>query len=153
MPEAVLAPVLYVEDEEDDVVLLKIAFKRVGIDHPLRIATDGKDALDYLFVRDGHSGAAATPPPCLMLLDLNLPQLSGFEVLQQLRRSPEFADLPVIIFSSSKQASDQARARSLGADEFIVKPPDMDGLVGFARMLRERWLVRCKGANHSAAGE
>lgn len=137
-----LPPVLYVEDDENDVLLMKLAFARAGVTHPLDIAADGKQALQYLFNISEPSRAAGAIP-CLILLDLNLPRVSGLEVLQRVRQMPQFKDLPIVIFSSSAQASDQERATELGATAYIVKPTTIDQIVAVARELDRRWLATC----------
>jgi CheY-like chemotaxis protein len=135
-----LAPILYVEDEEDDVMLLRIAFKHAQIERPLTIAADGREALNYLLGIGRFANRAQYPFPCLVLLDLNLPQLGGFEVLQRIRQEAQLAALPVVIFSSSEKGSDRARARELGATDYIPKPSRMELLTEFAAMLKSRWL-------------
>lgn len=132
------APVLYVEDEENDVLLMQLAFRRAGIAHPLEVALDGRTALEYLFK---VSTPATRRIPCLVLLDLNLPRVSGLEVLHQVRRAPEFKELPIVIFSSSAQPSDKERATQLGATEYFVKPSQMDDIVAIAKELDRRWLA------------
>lgn len=134
------APVLYVEDEDNDVLLLKLAFKRAGLDHPLQVVTDGKQALDYVCGIGSFADRAKYPSPCLVLLDLNLPQVDGLTVLQRIREEGRFDDLPVLVFSSSEHSSDKLRAEELGASDFIVKPAQVDRLVAFAHDLEERWL-------------
>jgi CheY-like chemotaxis protein len=131
---------LYVEDEEDDVVLLQMAFKRAGLAAAMHVASNGKEALQYLFGTNGNGSATEHPSPQLVLLDLNLPQLSGFEVLQRIRAEPTHAALPVIIFSSSDQQSDKDKAAELGASAYAVKPSRMDDLVRFAESLKRDWL-------------
>jgi two-component system, response regulator len=137
---AAIQPVLYGEDEDDDVMLLKLAFKRAGVVHPLQVVTDGRQAVDYLWGNGCFADRAKYPLPCLVLLDLNLPQWDGFLVLQRIRGDVRFKDLPVLIFTSSEQPTDQTRARELGATEYIVKPSQVDRFVAFAKVLQEQWL-------------
>ncbi len=135
-----LAPILYVEDEENDVLLLKIAFKQAKVDWPLAIAVDGREAVDYLFGSDRFADREKHPFPHLVLLDLNLPRLSGLEVLQEVRQQPQWTALPIIVFSSSDQQSDRDKAQALGATDYIVKPSGMHSFVEFAARLKQRWL-------------
>jgi CheY-like chemotaxis protein len=139
MPDRHLPPVLYVEDEENDVMLVRIGFKRAGIEHPLHVLTDGKQAIDYFLGPNRVDGSA----PCLLLLDLNLPQLSGFEVLDRLRREEQFKELPIVILSSSEQSADKERAARLGASEYMVKPASMAQIVEIAGEIKRRWLAHC----------
>jgi CheY-like chemotaxis protein len=113
--------VLYVEDEIDDVFFMERAFVKAGLEHALRWVPDGRQAIAYLageqpFTREEH------PLPCAVLLDLNLPQVSGFDVLSWVRARPELQALPVIIFSSSGRREDRERAEKLGATQYLLKP-------------------------------
>lgn len=128
MISSVFDPVLYAEDEEDDVLLVKLAFKRAGIERPLQIARDGQEALDYLLGKGPFSDRATYPLPWMVLLDLNLPQWNGFDVLRRIREEPAFQELPVFVFTSSQQASDMQRARELGANDYFLKTPDVGKL-------------------------
>ena len=128
----------FVVSVSNDVLLMRMAFKRASINHPLEIARDGKQALEYLF---GGAPGSAPRVPCLVLLDLNLPRVSGLEVLQRLRQVARFKKLPVAIFSSSAQPSDRERATGLGATEYIVKPSNLDSMVAIAKELDRRWLA------------
>jgi CheY-like chemotaxis protein len=134
------SPVLYVEDEENDVLLVQLGFKRGGINRPLKVATDGKGAVDYLSGTGSFSDRIKHPLPCLVMLDLNLPRLNGLEVLQWIRSQSQFKELPVVIFSSSGQPDDVERARELGANDYVVKPPNLTGVVEMVRTLQGRWL-------------
>jgi CheY-like chemotaxis protein len=137
MPE--IPPILYVEDEENDVLLVRMAFDRSGIENRLDVATDGQEAIDYL--RSSLQGAdGQTRLPRLILLDLNLPKMNGFEVLRLVRQELRLTDLPVVIFSSSEQPPDRSRGKDLGADEYFVKPGSLPEIVEIARVMKERWL-------------
>jgi CheY-like chemotaxis protein len=130
------APVLYVEDEENDVLFMKRAFASLSISHPLRVARDGREAIEYL-----KNLGPAEPKPCLVLLDLNLPLISGFEVLDWIRAHPAYLSLPVVIISSSGQPTDKIKAREKGANDYSIKPATPSQLGDFARRVKERWLV------------
>jgi CheY-like chemotaxis protein len=126
-------PVLYVEDDENHVLLLKNAFRRAKVLHPLVHVDNGKAALELL-------SNASHPPPTLMLLDLTLPQLSGFDLLARIRSNPETKALRVLVFTTSEQPSDKKRAWDLGANDYIVKPSNSSGFAEFATMLKKHWL-------------
>jgi two-component system, response regulator len=127
--------ILYVEDEENDAMLMMLAFKRAGLTCALRIATDGKEALACLLGEGAVADGSGAPLPAVVLLDLNLPRLTGFEVLTRIRQESRLQDLPVIIFTSSSEAIDCDKAVALGATEFKVKPQSIDGFVDIAREL------------------
>lgn len=139
-----LAPeftVLYVEDEENDVLLFQHAWREVGIEQRLEIARSAKDALNY-FQRHGSAEPGVEAPMCgLMFLDLNLPMLSGFEILEWIRKHGAFKRLPVIIFTSSNQIQDIQHAYELGANAFIIKPSSLDGLIELLRSIKTFWLA------------
>jgi two-component system response regulator len=145
MPSPSAKPVLYADDEENDAVLLRIAFQRAGISHPIQVVTDGTQALDYLLGTNSFADRDRHPPPCLVLLDIKMPRMTGLEALERIRHNPAFNELPVVMFSSSQQTVDQERAKELGADEYLVKPASLDGFVEIARLLDQRWLVNCRG--------
>jgi CheY-like chemotaxis protein len=116
------ATVLYVEDEENDVFFMQMAFRKEGLDHALRTVGNGREAIDYLAGNAAYADRERHPLPSVVLLDLNLPLISGFDVLRWLREQPELRNLPVVIFSSSSRNEDKAKARELGAQAYVEKP-------------------------------
>lgn len=134
-------PVLYAEDEENDVFLLERAFARAGVEHPLQVVTDGAVALRYLAGTGEFSDRERFPLPCLALLDLNLPRKSGLEILQWIRANPDLRALPVILLSSSNQTRDIQSAYALGANGYLVKPSSAEKLVELVSALRDTCLV------------
>ncbi len=134
-------PVLYVEDEPNDAMLLRIGFERAGVGTPLEVVTDGRDAIEYLSGSGRYSDRRRYPLPCLVLLDLNLPVVSGFDALAWMRTVPALKQLPVVVFSSSSDPMDMQRARELGANDYLVKPVDMSQMHELIRGLRDRWLI------------
>lgn len=136
------APVLYAEDESDDVFFMQRAFKRAGIARPLLAVGDGAQAIDYLAATADRSGAEVQPVPALMLLDINLPLRSGFEVLAWIRSQAHLRCLPVVMFSSSGRPEDRARASELGATSYLLKPTSGRDFTDIVAALSEHWLVR-----------
>jgi len=135
-----LNPILYAEDEEDDVFFFQRAVEDAAILNPLAVVSDGKKALDY-FSGTG-SKAREHPLPCLVILDLKLPIKSGFEVLAWIRAQPAFCTLPVIILTSSSQDMDVHRAYSQGANGFLVKPGTPSELLIMAKAIKDYWLTQ-----------
>ena len=119
---------LLVEDNPDDVFIMTRALKKAGLDLPVFIASDGKEALDYLRGTGPFADRARYPLPSLVLLDLKLPYLNGFEVLEWIRDHPLFHDLQVIVLTSSGEDRDQRRAQELGVSAYLIKPPKPDVL-------------------------
>lgn len=135
-------PVLYAEDEENDVFLMQRAFQKAGVMNPLHVVIDGAQAIRYLQGAGEFSNRALHPFPCLLLLDLNLPRQSGLEVLKWVRDRSAFATLPVVFLTSSNQDRDIGTAYSLGANGYLVKPPSSDKLIELVSSLRDTCLVR-----------
>jgi DNA-binding response OmpR family regulator len=142
--------VLYVEDEESDAIFMQEAFKLAAPEVRLTIAADGQQALDYLAGRDGYSQRAEHPVPVLVLLDLKLPVLPGFEVLRWMREQPQYKSLPVVVFSSSSREQDKLRSDELGADWYLEKPASAKEFRGLVEEVKRRWLSPNAGA---AAGK
>lgn len=114
--------VLLVEDREDDIRLIKKAVEKGGINQPMTVVRDGQEAIFYLAGVGCYSNRAEHPLPDLVLLDVNAPRADGFEVLNWIRRQPEFDSLRVVVLSPPGIIPDLKRAYSLGADSIMVKP-------------------------------
>lgn len=114
--------ILIVEDDPGHARLLEIVIRRLGIVNPLVKIARGDEAMRYLGLK-GHAPAATPNEPSLVLLDLNMPGNSGFEVLQALR-AEEARRHPVIIVTSSDDVNDRRRCEELGCDDYLLKPPE-----------------------------
>jgi CheY-like chemotaxis protein len=136
-----LVPILYVEDEEADVVLLQHVLGKAGIHNPLKTVKDGKLARDYLAGKAPFENRRQCPLPGLVLLDLNLPYWSGFEVLEWIRQQPHLRRLPVVVFTSSNRPDDISRAYDAGANGYVVKPNALSELTTLVQALRDFWLL------------
>ena len=137
--------VLYVEDDDDDRFFMCNAFKEAGLEGALHILRDGRDAIEYLAGDGIYADRVKHPIPDLVLLDLNLPQVSGFEVLVWIRKQPQYALLPVVTLSSSMLESDMAAVRLLGSSEYCVKPVSGRMYNELALRLRDKWLAKFPG--------
>jgi CheY-like chemotaxis protein len=113
--------ILHIEDETDDAFLLQQAFKVAGLNVQVRTVENGARALDYLMGVNPFGDRVQYPMPDLILLDIKMPTLNGFELLPWLREQERFRALPVYILSSSNDATDIARAKELGAKGYLVK--------------------------------
>lgn len=118
--------ILHVEDDPDDAFFLFRAMKNAKPDCELHLAQNGEKAIDYLRHAGVEEKSDAHPVPDLMILDLKMPGLSGFEVLSWTRNQAAFKTLPVIVLSGSSLEEDQQRAAKLGATDFIVKHSDYE---------------------------
>lgn len=116
-----LTDVLLVEDNPGDVRLMQEAFKEANITNTLHIARDGVQALDFLYRRGDYGDA---PRPAIVLLDFNLPRMTGDEVLAEVNSDSELGRIPVVVLIGSKSEEDIARSRGLGANAYLTKPVD-----------------------------
>jgi CheY-like chemotaxis protein len=134
------APVLVAEDEQTDAHILRLAFQRAGVARSLVHVTDGKEAVDYLCGNAPYSDRTVHPLPGLLLLDLKMPRMTGFDVLAWLASRPDFKHLPAIVFSSSSAEQDISKARRLGARDYFIKPHSISDYVKIVQTICTRWL-------------
>jgi len=134
-------PILLVEDNPDDQLLTKIAFQKARLGNELVVVGDGVAALDYLWARGEFAHRDARDLPALVLLDLNMPKLSGFDVLEQLRANPATATQPVVVLTSSAQDEDVVRSYRNGANSYIRKPVELDAFIKAVSQLQLYWMV------------
>lgn len=128
--------VLIVDDDEDDQYLIKAAFEKDSAHYNLQFATDGTDVLENI--------ESPKSLPDLVLLDLNMPIMNGFEVLQYLKNSPIYRHVPVVILTTSDNEDDINRAYELGANTFLTKPINHQSLVDLAEQIRLYWFTLAK---------
>ena len=134
------AHILLVEDNRMDVELTMDAFKEARLLNTIHVSPNGQDALDYLFGREKYADRIAYPIPNLVLLDLKLPGVDGFEVLRQVKSAPILRRLPVIILTSSKEEGDRALTYDIGANSYIVKPVSFNGFLDVIRQIEGYWI-------------
>jgi CheY-like chemotaxis protein len=132
--------ILVADDDDNDIFFLKRALAKAGLSAELVVAHDGQEAIDYLSSVAAQPDQASRRWPRLLLLDLKMPRLDGFDVLAWRRSRPEFTALPVVVLSSSAHEDDRERARQLGADDYHIKPSDFQKLVMLVKDLHARWL-------------
>ena len=135
------ATILVADDDQNDVFFLRRAFQKSGMDHSVVHVSDGQEAIDYLCGEANYGDRTRFPLPSLMLLDLKMPKVDGFDVLHWLKERSDLKELPVVVLSSSSREDDIQRARSLGADDYRVKPADFEQLLLLAQDVSSRWLV------------
>jgi len=137
---AELAVILLAEDEEDYVLLIRHAFSQAKIPNPLHVVWNGQEAIAYLKGEGKYSNREEYPLPDLLLLDLKMPRVNGFEVLQWIRAQPGLAPLRVLVLTSSEQLRDVNEAYRLGANSFLVKPLDFEDFTQLSRLISDFWL-------------
>jgi CheY-like chemotaxis protein len=135
-----LAHILLVEDNRMDVELTIDAFHEAKLLNTIHVVSNGQEALDYLFGRGRYTDRCAYPIPNLILLDLKLPGVDGFEVLRQIKSTPILKRLPIVILTSSKEEGDRALSYDRGANSYLVKPVSFDGFIGVVRQIEGYWL-------------
>jgi DNA-binding response OmpR family regulator len=125
--------ILYAEDQADDAIIFKMAFKRATLPQRIFIVDDGQAAIDWLSGKGQYGDRDKHPLPDILILDLKMPKKSGFDVLQWVRAQDQFQTLPVIILSSSDYESDVQKAYSLGATTYFVKSASYQDVIQYLR--------------------
>ncbi len=133
--------ILLVEDNRDDVDLTLRALKQHKLVSEVVVVEDGAEALDYLFARGRYADRNPEAVPQLVLLDINLPKLSGLEVLKQLREDVRTKLLPVVMLTTSREERDVAESYASGANSYVQKPVDFAAFTEAVRQLGVYWLV------------
>jgi CheY-like chemotaxis protein len=149
MPEHAL--ILLVEDREDDIVLVKRAFAKANVLNPVHVVRDGAQDIAYLKGEGKYSNRAEYPLPELLLLDLKMPGIDGFEVLKWLRQQSGLQTLRVVVLTSSDQLRDVNAAYQMGANSFLVKPIDFERFVEMSQAISGYWLWLSKAPEASRA--
>jgi CheY-like chemotaxis protein len=132
-----MKPILHVEDDANDIFLLKHAMQKAGVAQPIQVAHNGQEAMDYL---RGAGKFADREEPCLILLDLKLSGVMGLEVLKWIRQQPGPA-LVVVVLTASGQDADIAAAYRLGANAYLIKPTDAREFEAMVKALKDFWLT------------
>jgi CheY-like chemotaxis protein len=135
----VLAPVqiLLVEDNPQDIEITRRALERGRVINELTVARDGQEALDILF---GRAEGEKTKPG-LILLDLNLPKVSGLEVLEKIKADPKLKRIPIVVLTVSTREEDIVRSYDLGVNTFITKPVRFEDFIKAVATIEEYWIV------------
>ena len=134
------AEILLIEDDPNDVELTLRAFRSENPQSRIDVVRDGEEALDYLLRRGNFEGRAPDPLPSLILLDLKLPKIGGFQVLAELKKNPSCAWIPVVVLTSSGEYRDIAESYRLGVNSYIQKPVDIDEFRKAIHALVSYWL-------------
>jgi Response regulators consisting of a CheY-like receiver domain and a winged-helix DNA-binding domain len=127
------------EDDADDRLLVKDALQECQWNADLRFVENGEELLDYLLRQGKYKKAEESPRPGLILLDLNMPKKDGREVLRDIRGHADLRRIPVVVLTTSKADIDIERTYELGANSYIAKPVQFDGLVNLMRMISQYW--------------
>ena len=134
------AHILLVEDNRMDVELTLDAFHEAHLGNTVHVAPGGQAALDYVFGRGEFADREKYPWPDLVLLDLKMPAVDGFEVLRQMKSASLIKRLPVVVLTSSREEGDCALSYDLGVNSYLVKPVSFEGFLEVIRRVGNYWL-------------
>jgi CheY-like chemotaxis protein len=135
------ALILLVDDSDFDVELTLDAFREASLSNRIEVANNGQQAIDYLLGQDKYSDRASYPLPDLILLDLKMPGIDGFDVLERVKSTPLVKRIPVIILTSSKEQGDRALSYDIGANSYLVKPVSFTGFIDVVKQIEDYWLT------------
>lgn len=140
------AQILLVDDNPMDVILTLDAFKEARLNNNINVARDGEEALDYIFGKGEFADRSKFPMPSLILLDLKMPGIDGFEVLRKIKNTEKLKRIPVIILTSSKEEGDLALSYDIGANSYLVKPVNFNGFIDVVKKIDDYWFTLNIGA-------
>jgi CheY-like chemotaxis protein len=136
--------ILLVEDNPADVEITIEAFRRSHKGNRVSVCRDGEEALEFLFQRGRYARAGSAPRPDLILMDLNLPRKSGAEVIEQLKTTDQFREIPVVVLTTSDRDEDIQRCYKIGANNYLIKPVQFDECVKLISDIQQYWLELSK---------
>jgi len=133
--------VLLAEDNEDDIMATRRAWKKNSIVNPLYIVRTGEECLDYLYQRGKYAESGSAPRPGILLLDIKMPKMDGLTVIQHVRADEKLRRLPIVILTSSKMEEDRLRGYDLGANAYITKPVGFENFSDAVRAIHMFWAL------------
>lgn len=142
-PKAGSMLILIADDDADDRMFMEQALRQTGFSHTIRFVEDGEELLDYLYQHKAYTPKTA-PRPTLLILDLNMPRVDGFQALKAIKSNPDFRRIPVVIMSTSTADEDMLRSYDLGVNSFVIKPFNFNRLVEVISTLKTYWLETVK---------
>jgi|SRR6266496_740974 len=143
--------VLLVEDDLNDIFLVKRAFKMAQVKNPLQVVTDGQEAILYIKGDGKYADRQAFPLPKLIVMDIKMPRKTGFEVLEWVKGDGQMRRIPIVIVSSSDNPTDINRAYELGANAYMVKPVDFRAVEHLFHSITQYWGLECAKPQFEAA--
>lgn len=135
------ATILLVDHKRLDIGRTLDAFRDARLANNIRVITSGEEAIDYLFGNGIFSDRKSNPLPDLILLDLKMPGIDGFEVLKQLKKDEKLSRIPIIVLTSTREEGERVISYDLGANSYLVKPVSFDGFLHTVKNIGEYWIV------------
>ena len=132
--------ILLAEDREDDILLIRKAFEKGNLLNPMQIVRNGEEVVAYLKGEGKFANRAEYPLPALLIVDLKMPLMDGFEVIQWVRQQPSLAAMRIVVLTSSTEIKDVNVAYNLGANSFLVKPDEFYQYVETCKSIKQYWL-------------
>ena len=140
MPELQkLIKILLIEDNPDDILITKRAFKEARLVNKMWVVRDGQEALDFLYHKDKYQDFTTSPKPGLILLDINLPKVNGLDVLKKIKEDSNLKRIPTVMLTVSRRDEDLARGYDQGCNSFIQKPVEFEKFVEIIRQIGLYW--------------
>ena len=136
-----LIDILLVEDNPDHVMLIKRVFEDYRLANKVYVAEDGAEALDFIYHRGKYSDGRNAPRPGLILLDIKLPKVDGFEVLRQLKTDQDYSSIPIVALTTSSRDEEVARGYAEGANSYVTKPVKFDEFADKVRNIGLYWAL------------
>jgi CheY-like chemotaxis protein len=134
-----MTKILLAEDNPDDINITQRALKEAKIINRLWIVRDGQEALDFLYHRGQYEDPASAPRPGVILLDINMPKMSGIEVLKNIKEDPDLKRIPTVMLTVSKRDEDLVRSYNYGCNSFIQKPVEFEKFVEVVKQIGLYW--------------
>jgi two-component system, response regulator len=135
-------PILVVEDDPVDQEMIVLAFKRASVENPVITVSNGQEALESLGARRKFQWRRVSDLPAVIILDLNMPQMDGFEFLRRVKADQRFAAIPIVVLTTSQFERDLTQSYALGASSCLTKPADFEQLVKIAAEVDQHWCRR-----------
>jgi two-component system response regulator len=136
-----LNTILLIEDNEDHIEHTLDALNEVGLVKDIKVVSDGEEAIHYLFRKDKYADPAKSPRPDLILLDIKLPKVSGFEILKRIKTDPDLKVIPVILLTTTGKKEDIDRGARLGTNDYIIKPVEYETFIQKVKGLGKYWAL------------
>jgi len=140
MPDRNHGLIFLIEDRPDEIELMKQALHQAGVTNPLRMISDGAEAIAYFEGRDRYADRHTYPLPRLVLLDLKLPNRTGLDIVKWLKNDDRLKRIPVILVTSSREVSDMEKAYSAGVNSYLVKPTSFRDFVETMKITATYWI-------------